>query len=48
MHLDVQDLKTEANSESLKNNIAKYDSDVVKILKSNGSFVGMKTNIYRR
>ena len=44
--IDVQDLKTEANSESLKNNIAKYDSDVVKILKSNGSFVGMKTNTH--
>ena len=44
--IDVQDLKTEANSESLKNNVAKYDSDVVKILKSNGSFVGMKTNTH--
>jgi len=44
--IDVQDLKTEANSESLKNNIAKDDSDVVKILKSNGSFVGMKTNTH--
>ena len=44
--IDVQDLKTEANSESLKNNFAKYDSDVVKTLKSNGSFVGMKTNTH--
>ena len=44
--IDIKDLKTEANSESLKNNIAECDSDVVKILKSNGSFVGMKTNTH--
>ena len=44
--IDVKDLKTEANSESLKNNVAEFDSDVVKILKSKGSFVGMKTNTH--
>ena len=44
--IDIKGLKTEANSESLKNNIAECDSDVVKILKSKGSFVGMKTNTH--
>lgn len=44
--IDIKDLKTEANSESLKNNFAKDDSDVVNILRLNGSFVGMKTNTH--
>ncbi len=44
--IDVKKLKTEANSESLKNNIAEKDASVVKILKEKGAFIGMKTNTH--
>jgi aspartyl-tRNA(Asn)/glutamyl-tRNA(Gln) amidotransferase subunit A len=44
--IDIKNLKTEANSKYLTNNVAKKDAVIVQKLKSNGAFLGLKTNTH--
>ena len=44
--IDIEGMKTEANSKSLEGNISKKDSNIVTKLKNAGAFVSMKTNTH--
>ena len=44
--IDIKGMTTEANSKSLRGNIAREDADIVINLKKSGAFVAMKTNTH--